>query len=219
MEATVAVVAVEDIGFAEFDETGGADDQTAGVFGMEFGASGDLACFHEAGIADVIGAIAGDVEIERTVAVDIGEGEGGAARGTGGSGGFGGVVEAAALVMPAEHASGQGGDEKFRELIAVEVGEHRAAADFVGEAETGVGGGVLESPASEVAVEGGVAGQAAEEEVGTTVAVIVADGHAAAVFENAVGGAGEFGEMVGEGDAGGVGWEEEEPGSGVGFDP
>src|SRR5260370_22576779 len=92
----------------------------------------------------------------------------------------------------------ESGNQQIQPAVAVDVGEHGSATNVVGGVNPCFVGHVLESPAPEVPVEGVASLQTAQEDVGTTVAVEIADGHAAAVFQDTVSCAGPIIENVRE---------------------
>src|SRR6266567_1961838 len=92
----------------------------------------------------------------------------------------------------------ESGNQQVQPAVAIDVGEHGSAANIIGAVNPRFEGHVLETPASEVPVEGVASLQTAQEDVGTTVAVEIADGHAAAVLQDAVSRAGPIIENVRE---------------------
>src|SRR6266700_7545850 len=92
----------------------------------------------------------------------------------------------------------ESGNQQVQPAVAVDVGEDGSATNIIGGVNPRFEGHVLESPVSEAPVEGVAPLQTAQEDVGTTVAVEIADGHAAAVLQDAVSRAGPIIENVRE---------------------
>src|SRR6266571_7179055 len=90
------------------------------------------------------------------------------------------------------------GNQQVQPAVAVDVGEHGSATNVIGGVNPCLEGYVLESPIPEVPVEGVASLQTAQEDVGMAVAVEIADGHAAAVLQDAVSRAGPIIENVRE---------------------
>src|SRR6266568_2214090 len=88
------------------------------------------------------------------------------------------------------------GNQQVQPAVAVDVGEHGSATNVIGGVNPCFEGHVLEAPASEVPVEGIASLQTAQQDVGTPVAVEIADRHAAAVLQDAVSRAGPIIENV-----------------------
>src|SRR5438046_1374749 len=80
----------------------------------------------------------------------------------------------------------ESGNQQVQPAVAVHVGEHGSSANVIGGVNPCFEGHVLESPAPKVPVEGVVSLQTAQEDVGTAVAIEIADGHAAAVLQDSV---------------------------------
>jgi hypothetical protein len=223
-EPAGAVVKVEEIAFTQFDDfdlavAGHEGEET--VFGGDHDAIADGAGFDvQTGraVAVGVGTIIGDVKVEVAVAVDIGEGEGGAAEAADESG----VVELGEMSLAViEEESGptaQGIDQEVEVAVAIDIGKGGAGGGLVGEGDAGGIGDVLEAPIAEVTVEGIGSMKAAEVHIRPAVVIDIAEGHAGAEFEDAIGGDGGAGDEIGEADAGVLRGDEGESGGEPGRD-
>ena len=206
VEVAGAVIEVELVWLAALLEAAIQQDESVGLGPAQHRAAVDHLHVHPAAVTDVVGAVVCDVEIEGSVAVDVSEGERGRAGACGGAGGGGGIGEfPVAIVEEAEDAATGHGHQEVEMTVAIDVCEDGAAGGGQRFGEPGGAGDVLEAEVAEIAVERVMAGQVAEEDVGPAVAVEVAGGDTCAVVEDAIRGAGEFVEDVGEGDPGGCG--------------
>jgi hypothetical protein len=219
-ELAAAVVEVEDVGFAVFENaTVGEVFESILILGSDTALAADIE-HTEAGTADGIGAVIGDVEIEVTIAVDIGEGEGGGAEAWVESGVGGGGEAAGAIVEEEGSAMADGIDEEIEVAIAIDVGEGGAGGMEVRKVGTGRGGDIGESGAAEVAINLTATTQTAEEKVHPAVAIDIAGGDAGAVEEDLVTGGDEGSEGIGKWDTGGQrrdGFKADRGGRGVGW--
>jgi hypothetical protein len=74
MAATV--VEVKNVGLAEFAQVAVLQDETIGELRWDSGLAVNVAECQRRAVADIVGAVVGDVEVERAVAIDIGESDG-----------------------------------------------------------------------------------------------------------------------------------------------
>ena len=208
-EVAAALVHVELVAFAFFEHLGRAarvreSQETVARFD-DRRAVGRAARGHpQAGrvVVDRVGAVMRDVQVEVAVAVDIGEGH---RRGAGFLGELrtGDLGETTATVV--EEGAGAGAetvDQQVEVAVPVDVGQRASGRELARARDAGRGGDLLELPASKVPVQDVPAVEPAEVDVHPAVAVDIAQGHARAVLEQAVGGDHRVGETVGEADAG-----------------
>ena len=133
------------------------------------------------------GLVVGDVEVEATVPVHVGERHGHAAAAGGESRLRRPLREdAVPVVHEQRHAAAQRADQQIEVAVPVHVGEHGAHGVPSGHRDAGPCRDVLEAPIAQVLVEGVRALVAREVDVGEPVAVDVAQSHAAALREMAV---------------------------------
>src|SRR5262249_31723780 len=104
-----------------------------------------------AAIANIFGSIVRDVEIKRTVAIDVRQSHGHAARLAERSRGGAQVFEmAVAIIFETKHTLAGRGDEQIDETIAVDISEHRTSIILNRERQSGLARDVFEFPAAEV---------------------------------------------------------------------
>src|SRR6185436_15883921 len=150
-----------------------------------------------ASIADVFGAVVGDIEVEGAVAVDVGQGQRETSVRTGGAGIGGHVGELPpSIILKAAHALAEHRNQQIQRAISIHVSEYGGAIKTAWAHDTGFRGDILELPVAQVAIEaiGGV--EATEIKVRQSVVVKVPRGQAGAAEKSAIGRGGKFVEHI-----------------------
>src|SRR5436305_1067344 len=135
-----AVVEQENIGLTVFFESSIKEHQAIGERRWDDGLAADQPKLHLPAVTNVIGAIVGNVEIERAVPVHVRESDRHASEGTAGAGFAGDLVEMAmAVVRPAADANAVAADQKIERAVAGDIREDNATANHVGDVNAGFG--------------------------------------------------------------------------------
>ena len=152
-------------------------------------------------VMEGVGAVMGDIHVEVSIAIDIGQGHRGCP----------GVAEephlnlremALSVVMEGSRTATEAVDQQVEVSVSVEVGEVATGGILIRTSNTRTGRDVFKTPVAEVAVENVVALKAAEIDIDAPVPIDVAQGDARTQFQQTVPGDSGFSQMVGETEAG-----------------
>ena len=193
LEAATAVVEVEMVRLCVFMPAQNSAVDLQRIVVPEFGCDGIAITglhhqFLESGlpwpvdVPDAPTLVVGDIEIEVTVPINIGQCGGGAAVAGSGREAAGQFGKAAGAIVEQEGVrSSQGGDQQVEIPVTIYVGQHGAGGKAVIQGDTCLGRNIGEGPVAQVTVEDIRAVQTRKIDVGPTVAIHIADGHAGAV--------------------------------------